>query len=238
VDGEKLVKTAIDTWGRIDIVVNNAGILRDTTFHKMSKKDFDLVHLVHVHGAKNVTQAAWPHFREQRYGRVVLITSVNGLYGAFGQANYSSAKSAMVGLGKTLAKEGARRNIKVNVVAPGAGSRLTQTVMPERMVELWKAEYVAPMIGLLCHERCPESGQIFEAGGGFFANVKWTRSPGLFLDLDRAFSLEELEAGWSKVMGEDGAHGREGESDHEEWCDPEEDDPMSTPQIRQILSRM
>ena len=111
VEGEKIVATAIEAWGRIDIVINNAGILRDISFHKMQEKDFSLVHLVHVKGAYAVTRAAWPHMREARYGRVVNITSVNGLYGAFGQANYSSAKSAMVGFTKTLAKEGAKVSV-------------------------------------------------------------------------------------------------------------------------------
>jgi NAD(P)-dependent dehydrogenase (short-subunit alcohol dehydrogenase family) len=136
VEGEKVVATAIAAYGRIDIVINNAGILRDVSFHKMTDKDFSLVHLVHVKGAFSVTRAAWPHMREARYGRVVNITSVNGLYGAFGQANYSSAKSAMVGFTKTLAKEGAKRNIKVNVLAPGAGSRMTKTVLPPDVVEV------------------------------------------------------------------------------------------------------
>ena len=111
-------------WGRIDIIVNNAGILRDISFHKMTEKDFDLVNLVHAKGTYAICKAAWPHMREQRYGRIVNITSTSGLYGNFGQANYSAAKMAIVGLSFTLAKEGAKRNIKVNVVAPGAGSRM------------------------------------------------------------------------------------------------------------------
>jgi len=111
VDGEKVVKTALDSFGGVHIIVNNAGILRDIGFHRMSKQDFELVHQVHVIGSKNVTQAAWNIMRDQSYGRIVMITSANGLYGQRGQANYSSAKAGLIGFGKALAKEGAQKKI-------------------------------------------------------------------------------------------------------------------------------
>ena len=116
-DGEKIVQTAIDTWGRIDIVVNNAGILRDISFAKMTQQDWDLIYQVHVLGSYKVTKAAWPYMREQRYGRIVMTTSTSGIYGNFGQSNYSMAKMSLVGFAYTLAMEGAKRNINVNVIS-------------------------------------------------------------------------------------------------------------------------
>ena len=170
--GEKLVQTAIDAWGRIDVIVNNAGILRDVSFHKMKDKDWELIQLVHVTGVFKIIRAAWPHMREQKYGRIVNVTSTSGLYGNFGQANYSAAKMAVVGFSSTLAKEGEKRNIKVNTLAPGAGSRMTATIMPPELVEAWKPDYVVPMAVCLAHESVPCSGQIFQAGGGWFSQVR------------------------------------------------------------------
>ncbi|KAG9409342.1 hypothetical protein AC1031_019592 [Aphanomyces cochlioides] len=132
-DGAKVVATAIEAFGRVDIIVNNAGILRDRAFHKMTRAEWDAVKSVHLDGTFAVTHAAWPYMRQQKYGRIVNITSVNGLYGQAGQANYSSVKAGMIGFTKALAKEGSRSNIKVNVVAPGAGSSMTATVLPENV---------------------------------------------------------------------------------------------------------
>eukprot|EP00948_MAST-09A_sp_MAST-9A-sp1_P002180 g2180.t1 len=200
VDGHKIVEQAVKTYGKIDILVNNAGILRDISFAKMKEKDWDLVNLVHLKGTYAVCKAAWPYMREQRYGRIVNITSSSGLYGNFGQANYAAAKLGIVGFSFTLAKEGAKRNIKVNVVAPGAGSRMTRQIMPENMVKLWKPEYVAPAVAFLVHQDVPCSGKVIEAGGGWYAEVKFARSEGAMLDIDNAeFTPEAVKDIWSEI---------------------------------------
>eukprot|EP00938_MAST-03A_sp_MAST-3A-sp1_P000501 g501.t1 len=207
VEGEKLVKTAMDTWGRIDIIVNNAGILRDISFAKMKEKDWDFVNLVHLKGTYAVCKAAWPIMRQQKYGRIVNVTSTSGLYGNFGQANYAAAKMGIVGLSFTLAKEGAKRNIKCNVIAPGAGSRMTMQIMPTEIIKLWKPEFVAPMVTYLCHESVPVSGEIFEAGGGWYAQVQWARSKGFMIDITGSsdtFCPEAVRDNWEKLTDFEG----------------------------------
>jgi NAD(P)-dependent dehydrogenase (short-subunit alcohol dehydrogenase family) len=201
VEGEKIIKTAIDNFGRIDILINNAGILRDVSFAKMTEKDFDLVMMIHAKGTYATCKAAWSYMRDQNYGRIVNVTSSSGLYGNFGQSNYAAAKMAIVGLTSTLAKEGAKKNIKCNILGPGAGSRMTAQIMPPEMVELWKPEFVSPMALFLAHEDVPTSGGIFEAGGGWFAQVTWQRSDGLFLPISGPMSPEDIRDGFSKVQG-------------------------------------
>jgi len=204
VDGHKIIKTAIDTWGRVDVVVNNAGILRDCSFHKMSDKDWDLVYAVHVKGTYALTKAAWPYMREQRYGRVITVTSGAGLYGNFGQANYSSAKMALLGLAQTLGKEGEKRNVHVNAIAPVAGSRMTETVMPPDLLAKLRPDYVAPLVLWLTHESCDVNGKCFEVGAGWIAGVRWQRAPGMFLPVD-AITPESVRENWAKAVDFDSA---------------------------------
>jgi 3-hydroxyacyl-CoA dehydrogenase/3a,7a,12a-trihydroxy-5b-cholest-24-enoyl-CoA hydratase len=196
-DGDKIVKTALDTWGRVDIVINNAGILRDCSFLKMQDKDWDLIYRVHLKGSYSVTKAAWPHMREQGYGRIIMTSSAAGIYGNFGQANYSAAKLGLLGFAKTLALEGEKRNVFVNTIAPMAGSRMTETVMPPDLLKALKTEYVAPLVAYLCHESCSENGQLFEVGAGWVSKLRWQRTQGVFLG-DK-ISAEGIAKEWNKV---------------------------------------
>merc|ERR1712072_422014 len=196
--GEKIVKTALDAFGKIDIVINNAGILRDVSFSKMTDKDWDLIFMVHVRGAYSVTKAAWDVMRKQKFGRIVMTTSAAGLYGNFGQANYAAAKLALVGFSSTLAKEGASKNVHCNCIAPIAGSRMTETVLPKELVESLKPDYVSPLVGWLCHPDCEENGSTFEVGAGWISKVQQQRSEGRQFDLSQ-FSIEAVRDHWDDV---------------------------------------
>ena len=132
-DGDNIVQNALDVFGRIDVVVNNAGILRDRTFHKMDDSDWDLVYRVHVEGAYKVTRAAWPHLREQGYGRVIFTASTAGIYGNYGQSNYGMAKLGLYGLTRTLVFEGPKNNNFVNALAPPGGTRMTECLIPPQV---------------------------------------------------------------------------------------------------------
>jgi len=205
-DGEKVVKTAIDTWGRVDIVINNAGILRDMSFKKMAQKDWDIVIAVHLQGAQSVSMAAWPYMLEAKFGRIVMTTSAAGIYGNFGQANYSAAKLGMVGLANTLSIEGASKNIKVNTIAPIAASRLTETVMPPDLLENLKAEYVSPLVAWLAHEDCEETKGLFEVGAGYVAKLRWQRTKGhAFCVKNAAITPDAVAAQWDKITNFDEA---------------------------------
>jgi len=198
-DGDKIVKTAIDAFGKIDIVINNAGILRDVSFPKMTQADWDLVYRVHVLGAFKVTHAAWPYMRDAGYGRIVMTASASGIYGNFGQANYSMAKLGLHGFAQTLALEGKKRNILVNTIAPTAGSRMTETVMPPALVEALKPELVSPLVARLVHASNQDTGGLYEVGGGFFARLRWERSSGKTFRLGRAVAIEDVDAAWADI---------------------------------------
>ena len=174
--GEKIMKTAVDNFGKVDILINNAGILRDISFQKMKKEDWDLIIKVHMTGTFSCSRAAWNIMREQKYGRIVNTASAAGLFGSFGQVNYSAAKLGIHGFSMALAKEGEKRNIKVNTIAPLAASRMLETVMPPDVLANLKPSLVVPLVGYLTHESCPESGSVFEVGGGFAAKLRWQRT--------------------------------------------------------------
>ncbi len=198
-DGDKIVATALDAFGRIDILINNAGILRDVSFPKMSQADWDLIYRVHVLGAFKCTYAAWPHMRDQGYGRIVMTASAAGIYGNFGQANYAMAKLGVIGLANTLAIEGRKRNILVNTIAPIAGSRMTETVLPPELIAALKPEFVSPLVARLCHESSEETGGLFEVGGGFMGKLRWERSTGKTFRLGRAITTESVDAAWKDI---------------------------------------
>lgn len=176
--GAGVVKSAIDAFGRIDAVVNNAGILRDGTFHKMTAESFDSVLKVHLYGAYNVTRHAWAHFRDQGFGRVVMTTSTSGLYGNFGQANYGAAKLGMVGMMNTLAMEGKKYDIGVNAVAPIAATRMTEDILDDDTLEQYDPAFVSPLVVHLCSEEMTDTGTIILAGGGLYARVAYSQSGG------------------------------------------------------------
>jgi len=202
---EKIVATAREAFGRIDIVVNNAGILRDKSFAKMTHEDWDKVLAVHLQGAYHVTKAAWPHLREASYGRLVFTTSAAGLYGNFGQANYSAAKLGIVGLAKTLAHEGMKNNIRANVIAPIAGSRMTETIMPPELVAKLKPEYVSPLVAYLCSEGCEETAQIYAVGGGYVSRVAIVEAKGAMIDVSNGMTPEAVLERWAQINDLGGA---------------------------------
>jgi (3R)-3-hydroxyacyl-CoA dehydrogenase / 3a,7a,12a-trihydroxy-5b-cholest-24-enoyl-CoA hydratase / enoyl-CoA hydratase 2 len=195
--GDKIVQTALDTYGRIDVVVNNAGVLRDSSFAKMTDADWDTIYRVHLFGSYKVIRAAWPHMRAANYGRVVMTTSIAGIYGNFGQANYSAAKLGLFGLAQTLAIEGASKNILCNTIAPTAGSRLTATVLPKEIVDALKPEYVTPAVILLGHQTCPATGRLYEVGGGWVSQTRWEQTEGVFFQDE--YSAEELLLRWGEA---------------------------------------
>src|SRR5512139_71955 len=198
-DGDKIIKTAIDAFGKIDIVINNAGILRDVSFAKMTQADWDLVYKVHVLGVFRVTHAAWPYMRDQGFGRIINTSSAAGIYGNFGQANYSMAKLGIHGFTQTLAAEGRKRNIIVNTIAPIAGSRMTETVLPKELLEALKPEYVSALVAKLAHESTEDTGGLYEVGGGFFAKLRWERSTGKTFRLGRNITPEDVDTSWKDI---------------------------------------
>ena len=194
-----MVETAVKNFGKVDIVINNAGILRDKSFVKMEEPDWDLVIAVHLRGSFCVTKAAWPVMRENNYGRVVMTTSSAGLFGNFGQVNYSAAKMGIVGIMNSLKHEGAKYNIKVNTIAPFGGTRLTATVMPPNMLEAMKPEFVSPMMAWLASEECEETGSIFVAGAGYFGRVAMREGPGKALDNTKGITVEMIRDNFDAI---------------------------------------
>jgi NAD(P)-dependent dehydrogenase (short-subunit alcohol dehydrogenase family) len=194
---QAIVRTALEAFGRLDIVVNNAGILRDKSFKNMSPEEFDQVIAVHLRGSFLVTHAAWPHLRDQAYGRVVMTSSPAGLFGNFGQANYSSAKMGLVGLTKTLAAEGAKYNIKVNAIAPIAWTRMTEDLFPPEFKDKLSVELVTPLVAWLAHESNESTGETYSVGGGRVARVFVAEGPG-FTKKD-GLSVEDVRDNWQQI---------------------------------------
>ena len=204
--GQHIVQSALDHFGRLDILINNAGILRDKSFAKMAPELWQAVLDVHLQGAFNVTHPAFQAMRQQGYGRIVLTTSAAGLFGNFGQANYSAAKMGLVGFMNTLKLEGAKYDIKVNTVAPLAATRLTQDVLPPDFIDQLKPEFVAPLVLYLCSEQCPANGGIYNAGMGYYSRATVVSGPGCWLgDGAEIPSPEMIASNWEKIISLKGA---------------------------------
>jgi len=202
--GEKLVQTALDNFGRIDIVINNAGILRDRSFGRMTEAEWDIIHKIHLKSAFSVTKAAWDHMKKQKFGRVILTASPSGLYGNFGQANYSAAKMGLVGFGNTVAIEGRKHNILVNTIAPTAFTRLTEGLMPQEMLQEMKPEYIMPLVIYLCHDSFTDTGGVYELVAGYICKLRWQRSQGAVLrEMNKLMTPEAVRDNWNAVTNFD-----------------------------------
>jgi NAD(P)-dependent dehydrogenase (short-subunit alcohol dehydrogenase family) len=196
-----IVQTAIDAFGRVDILVNNAGILRDKSFKNMTVAEWDAVIAVHLRGAYLVTKAAWPHLVEAGAGRVVNTSSPAGLFGNFGQANYSTAKMGLVGFTKTLAAEGAKKGVKANAIAPVAYTRMTADLFPAEFADKLGVELVTPLVAYLAHESVEDSGQVYTVGGGRIAKIFVGEGPG-FTKKD-GLSVEDIRDNWAAISAQE-----------------------------------
>ena len=198
--GAAIVQTAVDAYGKVDVVINNAGILRDKAFHNLEPDQLNAVLDVHLKGAFNVTQPAWRIMREQGYGRIVSTSSAAGVFGNFGHTNYGAAKMGLVGFTRVLAVEGAKFNIKANAIAPLAMTRMTETILGS-LGDVLKPELVSPLVAFLAHDDCPVSGKLFSVGGGRVAEVFIAEAQGYF---KKDLTMEDVRDNWGTVTDQTG----------------------------------
>lgn len=194
-----IVKTAMDTWGRLDILIANAGILRDKAFVNMDMDDFEAVIRVHLMGTVYPTKAAWPIFRDQKYGRVVVTTSGSGTNGNFGQANYGAAKMAVNGFINCLRFEGAKYNIMLNAISPSARTRMTENLISPALLEFMRPELVSPAVAYLASEECKVSGEIIFATAGTYSRVQYFQTEGVAFDPDKPITIEMIQENFEKL---------------------------------------
>jgi NAD(P)-dependent dehydrogenase (short-subunit alcohol dehydrogenase family) len=199
--GAAIVKSAVDAYGRVDIVINNAGILRDKSFHNLTPDLMNPVFDVHLKGAFHVTQPAFVLMREQGYGRIISTSSAAGVFGNFGQANYGAAKMGLVGFMRVLAVEGAKYNIKANAIAPLALTRMTESLFSGAMAEKLQPELISPIVAFLAHEDCPVSGEVYSVGGGRVARVFIGETPGYF---NADLTMEDVRNNFEQIRNEEG----------------------------------
>ena len=200
---QDMVAKTMERWSRVDILVNNAGILRDKSFGKGSLDDFKLVLDVHLMGSVNCTKACWDIMREQNYGRILVTTSSSGLYGNFGQTNYGAAKMGVIGMMNTLAQEGAKNNVRINALAPTAGTRMTEGLIPEKAFDLMTPETVTPAVLYLVSQDAP-TRTILAAGAGAFAVSKIVETDGVYLD-ESEQTPEGIAAHWEAIANSEPA---------------------------------
>jgi NAD(P)-dependent dehydrogenase (short-subunit alcohol dehydrogenase family) len=198
--GKAIVQTALDAYGRVDVVINNAGILRDKAFHNMDPDLLNPVLDVHLKGAFHVTQPAWVVMREQGYGRIVSTSSAAGVFGNFGQTNYGAAKMGLVGFTRVLAVEGAKYNIKANAIAPLALTRMTESIMGG-LGDRLDPGLVSPLVAYLAHDDCPVTGQLFSVGGGRVAQVFLGETKGYY---NPDLTMEQVRDNWSTITDQSG----------------------------------
>lgn len=202
--GENIIKTAVDAFGKVDILINNAGIIRDKSLSKMSVEDWDDVLSVHLKGAFCVTQAAFNVMRTNNYGRIVNTTSGAGLYGNFGQSNYCSAKMGLIGLMGSVAIEGAKYNIKCNAIAPVAATKMTENLFPKEILEKLDPAFIAPLVLYLASEENKETKKIFNCAAGWYSRSEILCSPGVCLgDGKRKIQAEEIRDNWKAISNMD-----------------------------------
>jgi NAD(P)-dependent dehydrogenase (short-subunit alcohol dehydrogenase family) len=199
--GKNIIKAGLDAFGKIDILINNAGILRDKTFHKMTEDDWDMVISVHLKGAFCVTQPAIAYMREAGYGRIIFTSSTSGIYGNFGQVNYAAAKMGLVGMMNALKQEVAKYDIMINTIAPNAWSRMTQGIFPPEFEKKMAPQFNSPLVLYLCSEDCKHTGMIFVSGAGWYGRTAIVSGSGVCIgNAGREIAAEEIRDNFDKIM--------------------------------------